>query len=249
MDYNFRKIEQYWQDQWKTMGAYKVSNPISSQVQRPKYYVLDMFPYPSGVGLHVGHPLGYIASDIFARYKRLKGFNVLHPMGYDAFGLPAEQYAIDHGVHPLQSTTQNIANFRKQLDNVGFSFDWDREINTSDASYYKWTQWIFLQLFDSFFNRHTQKGEKIKALVESFEKEGTKKHSCPGDTTLSFNADEWKKFDEKRKMEVLMQYRLAYCGYGEVNWCEALGTVLANDEVINGVSERGGYPVIKTAKQ
>jgi leucyl-tRNA synthetase len=248
MEYNFRNIEQHWRDQWKKDGAYKVSNPVGSQqlaAMRPKYYVMDMFPYPSGVGLHVGHPLGFIASDIYARYKRLKGFNVLHPMGYDAFGLPAEQYAIDHGIHPAVSTAQNIANFRKQMDNIGFSFDWDREIRTSDPSYYKWTQWIFLQLFDSFFDRRTNKAERIKVLTDIFEKEGNRDHPCPGDPTLKFTADEWENFDSKKKMNVLMEYRLAYCGYGEVNWCEALGTVLANDEVINGLSERGGYPVVK----
>jgi leucyl-tRNA synthetase len=256
MEYQFRKIENYWQEKWKKDGAYRVNNPQaamgsqqssvgSSAVLKPKYYVLDMFPYPSGAGLHVGHPLGYIASDIYARYKRLKGFNVLHPMGYDAFGLPAEQYAIDHGIHPAVSTAQNIDNFRKQLDNIGFCFDWDREINTSKPEYYKWTQWIFLQLFDSFYNRITNKAERIPALITVFEKEGNKNHPCPGDATLQFKADEWENFEEKRKMDVLMQYRLAYCGYGEVNWCEALGTVLANDEVINGVSERGGFPVVK----
>lgn len=245
MEYNFRKIEQYWQDKWKTDKAYKAENPIPGQPIKPKCYVLDMFPYPSGAGLHVGHPLGYIASDIYARYKRLKGFNVLHTMGYDAFGLPAEQYAIDHGIHPAVSTAQNIATFRKQLDNIGFCFDWDREIKTSDPSYYKWTQWIFLQLFDSFFNRKTKRAERIAVLTAAFEKEGNKNHPCPGDDSLSFTADEWENFDEKKKMDVLMQYRLAYCGYGEVNWCEALGTVLANDEVVNGVSERGGYPVVK----
>ncbi|MEO8405797.1 MAG: leucine--tRNA ligase, partial [Chitinophagaceae bacterium] len=241
MEYNFRKIEQYWKEKWQADGAYKVSN----QSSRPKYYVLDMFPYPSGVGLHVGHPLGFIASDIYARYKRLKGFNVLHPMGYDAFGLPAEQFAIDHGVHPAVSTAQNIANFRGQLDNIGFCFDWDREINTSKPEYYKWTQWIFLQLFDSFFNRHTNRAERISVLIANFEKEGNKNHPCPGDNSLQFTADEWENFADSKKMDVLMQYRVAYCGYGEVNWCEALGTVLANDEVINGVSERGGFPVIK----
>lgn len=244
MEYNFRNIEQYWQNKWKENEVYKVPNPGQGQ-DKPKCYVLDMFPYPSGAGLHVGHPLGYIASDIYSRYKRLKGFNVLHPMGYDAFGLPAEQYAIEHGIHPAVSTAQNIANFRKQLDNIGFCFDWSREINTSDPNYYKWTQWIFLQLFESFYNRQTSKAERIAVLTGLFEKEGNKNHPCPGDPTLLFNADEWENFGEKKKMDVLMEYRLAYCGYGEVNWCEALGTVLANDEVVNGVSERGGYPVIK----
>ncbi len=252
MEYNFRKIEQHWKEQWKEDKVYEVQNPPTStastsagEALKPKCYVLDMFPYPSGVGLHVGHPLGYIASDIYARYKRLKGFNVLHTMGYDAFGLPAEQYAIEHGIHPAVSTEQNINNFRKQMDNVGFSFDWSREFRTSDPSYYKWTQWIFLQLFDSFFNRKNKKAERISVLVNAFEKEGNKTHACPGDPTLKFTADEWENFDEARRMDILMQYRLAYCGYGEVNWCEALGTVLANDEVINGLSERGGYPVVK----
>jgi leucyl-tRNA synthetase len=240
MEYDFRSIEKKWQEKWKETGAYKVSNESS----KPKYYVLDMFPYPSGAGLHVGHPLGYIASDIYARYKRLKGFNVLHPMGYDAFGLPAEQYAIDHGIHPAVSTAANIKNFRSQLDKIGFCFDWDREVNTSDPKYYQWTQWIFLQLFNSFYNRQTNKAEKIELLVAAFGKEGS---ATPvvRPTAYTFTAEEWKNFDEKQKADVLMEHRLAYCGYGEVNWCEALGTVLANDEVINGVSERGGYPVVK----
>jgi leucyl-tRNA synthetase len=243
MEYNFRDIEKKWQQHWKDTNAYKVSN----ESDKPKYYVLDMFPYPSGAGLHVGHPLGYIASDIYARYKRLKGFNVLHPMGYDAFGLPAEQYALDHGVHPAISTEANIKNFRKQLDNIGFSFDWDREVRTSDPKFYKWTQWIFLQLFKSFYNRKTNKAESIDVLIAAFEKEGNLNHPVPNSQfyLASFTADNWKDFDEKRRQEILMEYRLAYCGYGEVNWCEALGTVLANDEVINGVSERGGFPVVK----
>lgn len=241
MEYNFREIEKKWQKHWTDTNAYKVSN----ESDKPKFYVLDMFPYPSGAGLHVGHPLGYIASDIYARFKRLKGFNVLHPMGYDAFGLPAEQYAIEHGVHPAVSTEQNINNFRSQLDNIGFCFDWDREVRTSDPTYYKWTQWIFLQLFKSFYNRKANKAESIDVLVKTFEAEGNTNHPCPGDATLQFTASEWKAFDEKYKQEILMNYRLAFCGYGEVNWCEALGTVLANDEVVNGVSERGGYPVVK----
>lgn len=251
MEYNFREIEKKWQQNWKDRNAYKVSNNST----KPKYYVLDMFPYPSGAGLHVGHPLGYIASDIFARYKRLKGFNVLHPMGYDAFGLPAEQYAIDHGIHPAVSTEDNIQNFRKQLDNIGFCFDWDREVRTSDPAYYKWTQWIFLQLFKSFYNRKTNKAEPIDKLVSAFEKEGNINHPVPNASfqlpvtgnrqPVTFTADDWKRFDEATQQSILMEYRLAFCGYGEVNWCEALGTVLANDEVINGVSERGGYPVVK----
>lgn len=241
MDYQFRTIEQKWQEHWKNSGVYTVPN-IS---EKPKYYVLDMFPYPSGAGLHVGHPLGYIASDIFSRYKRLKGFNVLHPMGYDAFGLPAEQYAIEHGVHPATSTVQNINNFRKQLDNIGFSYDWSREVRTCEPAYHKWTQWIFLQLFNSFFNRHNQKATPIAALIASFEKEGNSVHECPANDQLQFTAAEWKAFSEKEQQDILMQYRLAFCGYGEVNWCEALGTVLANDEVVNGLSERGGHPVVK----
>ncbi|MBS1975087.1 MAG: leucine--tRNA ligase, partial [Bacteroidetes bacterium] len=252
MEYNFRKIEEEWQRKWKENNVYRVSNGSS----KPKYYVLDMFPYPSGAGLHVGHPLGYIASDIFARYKRLKGFNVLHPMGYDAFGLPAEQYAIEHGIHPAVSTDQNINNFHAQLDKIGFCFDWSREVRTSDPGYYKWTQWIFLQLFNSFYNRSAQKAESITRLVKIFEKEGNQAHPVP-DAKFelrnpnfevlngNFTAAQWKTFDEKTKQDILMEYRLAYCGYGEVNWCEALGTVLANDEVINGASERGGHPVVR----
>lgn len=252
MEYKFRDIEKKWQQWWKDHDVYKVYNDSS----KPKYYVLDMFPYPSGAGLHVGHPLGYIASDIYARFKRLKGFNVLHPMGYDAFGLPAEQYAIEHGIHPAVSTDNNINNFRKQLDNIGFSFDWSREVRTSDPKFYKWTQWIFLQLFDSWYNRKTKKAERINGLIANFEKDGNKDHPVP-DAKFeernpdfeslggNFSADQWKTFSEKTKHDILMEYRLAYCGYGEVNWCEALGTVLANDEVMNGVSERGGYPVVK----
>lgn len=241
MEYNFRDIEKKWQAQWKRNGAYTVKNDFS----KPKCYVLDMFPYPSGAGLHVGHPLGYIASDIYSRYKRLKGFNVLHPMGYDAFGLPAEQYAIEHGVHPAKSTAQNIDNFRKQLDNIGFCYDWDREVRTCEPGYYKWTQWIFLQLFNSFYNRTAQKAENIAQLVSEFEKNGNAAHECPGDASIRFSAEAWKAYSEKEKQDILMHYRLAFCGYGEVNWCEALGTVLANDEVVNGVSERGGHPVVK----
>jgi leucyl-tRNA synthetase len=248
MEYNFRDIEKKWQAQWKASGVYKVSNDSP----KPKMYVLDMFPYPSGVGLHVGHPLGYIASDIYSRFKRLKGFNVLHPMGYDAFGLPAEQYAIDHGVHPAVSTDQNITNFRRQLDNIGFCFDWDREFRTSDPAYYKWTQWIFLQLFHSWYNRKTKKAEHIDNLVKIFEQSGNAGQEIPHDKyqiaktgKRVFTAAEWAAFTEKEQQDILMEYRLSYCGYGEVNWCEALGTVLANDEVINGVSERGGHPVVK----
>ncbi|MBS1664664.1 MAG: leucine--tRNA ligase [Bacteroidetes bacterium] len=241
MEYNFSDIEKKWQEYWTKNGSYKVSNDSP----KPKYYVLDMFPYPSGAGLHVGHPLGYIASDIFARYKRLKGFNVLHPMGYDAFGLPAEQYAIDHGIHPAVSTAANIENFRQQMDNMAFCFDWDREVRTSDPNYYKWTQWIFLQLFDSWYDRKQNKAVPLADLITTFEKEGNKAHPCPGDASIQFTAEEWKSFDNRRQQDILMNYRLAFCGYGEVNWCEALGTVLANDEVVNGVSERGGFPVVK----
>lgn len=244
MEYNFREIEKKWQQRWKDTKAYKVSNNSN----KPKYYVLDMFPYPSGAGLHVGHPLGYVASDIFARFKRLKGFNVLHPMGYDAFGLPAEQYAIERGIHPAVSTAQNISTYRSQLDNIGFCFDWDRQVNTSDPQYYKWTQWIFLQLFKSFYNRQSNRAESIDVLIASFEKEGNSVHRFPASANYqpaAFTAQEWKAFDEAQQQDILMNYRLAYCGFGEVNWCEALGTVLANDEVVNGVSERGGYPVVK----
>ena len=241
MEYQFRTIEKKWQTSWKNQKAYQVPN----ESNKPKCYVLDMFPYPSGAGLHVGHPLGYIASDIYSRYKRLKGFNVLHPMGYDAFGLPAEQYAIEHGVHPAKSTHDNIDNFRSQLDNIGFCYDWDREVRTCDATYYKWTQWIFLQLFNSYFDRHLNKANPISALVATFEKEGNTNHVCPADNQLNFTAANWNSWDEKTQQDVLMQYRLAFCGFGEVNWCAALGTVLANDEVINGFSERGGHPVEK----
>ncbi|MBO9618229.1 MAG: leucine--tRNA ligase [Niabella sp.] len=253
MEYNFNEIEHKWQQLWMKDGTYTVSN----NSDKPKYYVLDMFPYPSGAGLHVGHPLGYIASDIFARYKRLKGFNVLHPMGYDAFGLPAEQYAIENGIHPAVSTDKNIATFRKQLDNIGFCFDWTREVRTSDPHYYKWTQWIFLQLFNSWLNRQTQKATPIQELVTIFEKEGNKNQPFPNEKfrisnlvpmTIGdpiFTAEDWAAFDATTRQAILMEYRLAYCGYGEVNWCEALGTVLANDEVVNGVSERGGHPVVK----
>jgi leucyl-tRNA synthetase len=241
MEYQFRTIEKKWQTSWKNQKAYQVSN----QSNKPKCYVLDMFPYPSGAGLHVGHPLGYIASDIYSRYKRLKGFNVLHPMGYDAFGLPAEQYALEHGVHPSKSTHNNIDNFRSQLDNIGFCYDWDREVRTCDATYYKWTQWIFLQLFNSYFDRALNRANPITALLAVFEKEGNLHHICPADPNLNFTAVQWNSWEEKAQQDVLMQYRLAFCGIGEVNWCAALGTVLANDEVINGYSERGGHPVEK----
>jgi leucyl-tRNA synthetase len=241
MEYNFRSIEKKWQAHWRSSGVYQVSN----QSTRPKYYVLDMFPYPSGAGLHVGHPLGYIASDIFSRYKRLQGYNVLHPMGYDAFGLPAEQYALEHGVHPASSTKKNIDTFRAQLDNIGFCYDWSREVRTCEPAYYQFTQWIFLQLFNSFYNRTLQKAQPISLLKEVFEREGNQQHVCPANEHLLFSAADWQAFSEKQQEDMLMNYRLAFCGYGEVNWCEALGTVLANDEVVNGVSERGGHPVVK----
>lgn len=231
MEYNFSEIEKKWQKAWQDSGIYHVSN----STDKPKYYVLDMFPYPSGAGLHVGHPLGYIASDICARYKRLKGFNVLHPMGFDSFGLPAEQYAIETGQHPVITTEKNIETFKSQLDKIGFCFDWSREVKTSDPEYYRWTQWIFLQLFKSWYNHKNDKAEPIETLIKEFETSGAD----------NFSTDEWKNFDEKKQQEILMDYRLAFSSYGEVNWCEALGTVLANDEVVNGVSERGGHPVEK----
>ncbi|MFM8913926.1 MAG: class I tRNA ligase family protein, partial [Flammeovirgaceae bacterium] len=245
-----KRIEEKWRKTWQERSVYKVSNDSA----KPKYYVLDMFPYPSGAGLHVGHPLGYIASDIVARFKRLKGFNVLHPMGFDAFGLPAEQYAIEHGVHPAKSTQDNIGNFKRQLGKIGFCYDWSREVQTCDPSYYRWTQWIFLQIFDSWFNRKKQKAERIAELVKIFEKEGNTNHpitnpkfNLPAGKAgiQKFSAADWKEFSEKQQQEILMEYRLAYLAYTDVNWCEALGTVLANDEVINGVSYRGGFPVVK----
>jgi len=241
MEYDFRKIEQGWQDKWKETNAYKVSNDSA----KPKYYVLDMFPYPSGAGLHVGHPLGYIASDIYSRYKRLKGYNVLHPMGYDSFGLPAEQYALETGQHPAVTTEKNIATFRSQLDKIGFCYDWSREVRTSDPNYYKWTQWIFLQIFHSWYDRVAKKAKPISELIESFANNGNVGDDRLLTTDHRFTASEWKAFTDVRKQEILMDYRLSFSAYGEVNWCEALGTVLANDEVVNGVSERGGYPVVK----
>lgn len=239
MEYNFRAIEARWQAYWRAEDVYRVTEDHS----RPPYYVLDMFPYPSGAGLHVGHPLGYIASDIFARYKRLRGFNVLHPMGYDAFGLPAEQYAIQTGQHPEVTTTENIRRYREQLDQIGFSFDWSREVRTSDPEYYKWTQWVFIQLFHSYYNNATGKAAPISELIAHFEAEGTKGINVAESEALSFTAEEWRSWDKKKQMQTLMNYRLAYLGETMVNWCAALGTVLANDEVHDGVSERGGHPV------
>ena len=239
MEYNFRAIEARWQAYWRAEDVYRVTEDPS----RPPYYVLDMFPYPSGAGLHVGHPLGYIASDIFARYKRLRGFNVLHPMGYDAFGLPAEQYAIQTGQHPEVTTTENIRRYREQLDQIGFSFDWSREVRTSDPEYYKWTQWVFIQLFHSYYNNATGKAAPISELIAHFETEGTKGIDVAESEALSFTAEEWRSWDKKKQMQTLMNYRLAYLGETMVNWCAALGTVLANDEVQDGVSVRGGHPV------
>ena len=242
MTYNHKEIEAYWQAYWAAHQTYKSVNDFS----KPKYYVLDMFPYPSGAGLHVGHPLGYIASDIVARYKRHQGFNVLHPQGYDSFGLPAEQYAIQTGQHPALTTAQNIARYREQLDKIGFSFDWSREVKTSDPAYYCHTQWIFIQLFNSWYNRATDKAEPIETLIALFEKGGNAGVDAPcDDDTPTFTAEQWKAFSEAEKQRILLKYRLTYLAETEVNWCPALGTVLANDEVVNGVSERGGHPVIR----
>lgn len=248
MDYNFSDIERRWRQWWSDNAIYAVSNDMS----RPKHYVLDMFPYPSGAGLHVGHPLGYIASDIYARYKRMRGYNVLHPMGYDAFGLPAEQYAIETGQHPAVTTEQNIKRYRQQLDNIGFSYDWSREVRTSDPGYYKWTQWIFTKLFHAWFDRKAQKARPIEELIAIFEKDGNASVPAPGDNTttlpgtrLTFTREQWKQYTIAEQRTVLMRYRLAYLDWAEVWWCEALGTVLANDEVINGVSERGGHPCVR----
>ena len=242
MTYNHKEIEAYWQAYWAEHQSYKSVNDFS----KPKYYVLDMFPYPSGAGLHVGHPLGYIASDIVARYKRHQGFNVLHPQGYDSFGLPAEQYAIQTGQHPALTTAQNIARYREQLDKIGFSFDWSREVKTSDPTYYRHTQWIFIQLFNSWYNGATDKAEPIETLVALFEKGGNAGVDAPCDEDIpTFTAEQWKAFSEVEKQRILLKYRLTYLAETEVNWCPALGTVLANDEVVNGVSERGGHPVIR----
>jgi leucyl-tRNA synthetase/very-short-patch-repair endonuclease len=244
MEYNFRETEQKWQKYWAEKKTFRAEN----NADKPKYYVLDMFPYPSGAGLHVGHPLGYIASDIIARFKRLKGFNVLHPMGYDSFGLPAEQYAIQTGQHPAITTENNIARYREQLDKIGFSFDWEREVRTSDPKYYKWTQWIFIKLFHSWYNPKTDKAESIENLISIFEKRGCNFTDEPLTGNIEhdlqpFSADEWKAMNEKEKQNVLMHFRLAYLSEAMVNWCPQLGTVLANEEVKDGVSERGGYPV------
>ena len=239
MEYNFLEIEKKWQAFWAANKTFEVKTDSS----KPKYYVLDMFPYPSGAGLHVGHPLGYIASDIYSRYKRLKGFNVLHPMGYDAFGLPAEQYAIQTGQHPAKTTENNINRYREQLDRIGFSFDWSREVRTCEPGYYKWTQWAFLEMFNHYYNNDTCKAEPITELVVKFEKEGNGAINAACGDVPCFTAEEWKSFDEKKKSDILMQYRIAYQGETAVNWCAKLGTVLANDEVKEGLSVRGGYPV------
>ena len=241
MEYNFREIEPRWQREWERRHTYKVEIDPS----RPKYYVLDMFPYPSGAGLHVGHPLGYIASDIYTRYKRLCGFNVLHPMGFDSFGLPAEQYAIQTGQHPAVTTAQNIARYREQLDKLGFSYDWDRQIVTSDPDYYHWTQWAFLRMFDSYYCNDRRQARPIAELVAAFERSGTEGLNVACTERLSFTADEWRAMDERKRQETLLNYRLAYRADTTVNWCEGLGTVLANDEVVNGLSVRGGYPVVQ----
>ena len=242
MTYNHKEIEAFWQEYWAKHQTFKAQNNST----KPKYYVLDMFPYPSGAGLHVGHPLGYIASDIVARYKRHKGFNVLHPQGYDSFGLPAEQYAIQTGQHPAVTTAQNIARYRGQLDKIGFSFDWSREVKTSDPDYYRHTQWIFIQLFNSWYNNATDKAEPIETLIALFEKQGNSKVNAPcDDDTPTFTAEEWRAFSSEQQQQILLKYRLTYLAETEVNWCPALGTVLANDEIVNGVSERGGHPVIR----
>ena len=242
MQYNHQEIEKKWQKFWAENQTFKASN----NSEKPKYYVLDMFPYPSGAGLHVGHPLGYIASDIYARYKRHKGFNVLHPQGYDSFGLPAEQYAIQTGQHPAKTTEENIKTYRRQLDQIGFSFDWSREVRTSSPEYYKWTQWIFIQLFNSWYNKDSDKAEDISTLISIFEKEGnaTVNAVCDEDI-IPFSSDDWNSFSSTKQQEILLQYRLTFLSDTEVNWCPALGTVLANDEIVNGVSERGGHPVVR----
>ena len=239
MEYNFLDIEKKWQEFWAKNKTFEVKADES----KPKYYVLDMFPYPSGAGLHVGHPLGYIASDIFSRYKRHKGFNVLHPMGYDAFGLPAEQYAIQTGQHPAKTTSQNIERYREQLDRIGFSYDWSREIKTCDPEYYKWTQWAFLKMFGSYFNTQTNKAEPIENLIAIFSKNGNANVNAASSDVDIFTADQWNSFNDSQKSDILMKYRLAFQGETAVNWCPALGTVLANDEVKEGISVRGGHPV------
>ncbi|NQX99844.1 MAG: leucine--tRNA ligase [Flavobacteriaceae bacterium] len=242
MQYKHQEIEKKWQEYWANNQTFKASEDDD----KPKYYVLDMFPYPSGAGLHVGHPLGYIATDIYARYKRHKGFQVLHPQGYDSFGLPAEQYAIQTGQHPAKTTEENIATYRRQLDQIGFSFDWSREVRTSNPEYYKWTQWIFIQLFNSWYNKDTDKAEAISSLITKFEASGNYEvNAACNDGVGSFTVEDWNSFSDDKKQKILLQYRLTFLSETEVNWCPALGTVLANDEIVNGVSERGGHPVIR----
>ena len=241
MEYNFREIEKKWQKRWVEEKTYQVKEDETKQ----KYYVLNMFPYPSGAGLHVGHPLGYIASDIYARYKRLQGFNVLNPMGYDAYGLPAEQYAIQTGQHPAITTINNIDRYREQLDKIGFCFDWSREIRTCEPEYYHWTQWAFQKMFNSYYCNDEKQARPIEELIQAFEQIGTNGMNVACGEELSFTAEEWKAKSEKEKQEILMNYRIAYLGETMVNWCAQLGTVLANDEVIDGVSERGGFPVVQ----
>ncbi|MDD5151818.1 MAG: class I tRNA ligase family protein, partial [Flavobacterium sp.] len=262
MKYNPNEIEAKWQKYWAENQTFKAYNPSSPPLEglgedKPKYYVLDMFPYPSGAGLHVGHPLGYIASDVYSRYKRHRGFNVLHPMGYDSFGLPAEQYAIQTGQRPEDTTSVNIdggvdkegnkiAGYRKQLDKIGFSFDWSREVRTSNPDYYKHTQWIFIQLFNSWYNKNTDKAEDISTLISVFSTEGNANVNAVCDDNISvFSSSEWNAFSPEDQQRILLQYRLTYLAETEVNWCPGLGTVLANDEIVNGVSERGGFPVIR----
>ena len=241
MKYDHRDIEKKWQEKWEREKTYRTEMDRTKE----KFYVLDMFPYPSGAGLHVGHPLGYIASDIYARYKRLKGFNVLHPMGFDSFGLPAEQYAIQTGQHPAITTKENIATYKRQLKSIGFSYDWDREVRTSDPSYYKWTQWIFLQLFHSWYDKEADKARSIGELEAEFEKNGNAKVQAATSCEETFTAEDWKGFDEKKRSDILLDYRLTYLADTVVNWCPELGTVLANDEVKDGLSERGGHPVVQ----
>ena len=256
MKYNPIEVESKWQKYWFENQTFAAKNNSETRgeaelsVAKPKYYVLDMFPYPSGAGLHVGHPLGYIASDIYARFKRHKGFNVLHPQGYDSFGLPAEQYAIQTGQHPDKTTKENIARYREQLDKIGFSFDWSREVRTSNADYYKHTQWIFIQLFNSWYNKNSDKAEDIETLISIFEKDGNAPETSGlnavcDDVIQEFSASQWNSFSSDEQQKILLQYRLTYLAETEVNWCPGLGTVLANDEIINGVSERGGHTVIR----
>ncbi|GGE09342.1 leucine--tRNA ligase [Psychroflexus salis] len=246
MQYNFNAIEAKWQKKWAKQKPFQAKQPAELTEQKPPFYVLDMFPYPSGAGLHVGHPLGYIASDIYARYKRHKGFNVLHPQGYDSFGLPAEQYAIQTGQHPAKTTEVNIKRYREQLDKIGFSFDWSREVRTSNPDYYRWTQWIFIQLFESWYNQETDKAEPISNLIQLFEKHGNIQVNAASDEDVeTFSAEVWSAFSDHKKEAILLQYRLTYLAETEVNWCPALGTVLANDEIVNGISERGGHPVVR----